>query len=243
MVILIIIALAVILTILFFGHLALYFFIISVFPALSRNLFAVQIVIGILWISFVVASVIAQKFNNIGTRTLYKLSAGWMGFFAYLLLGACVYAIFTALFPAASAETTSLVGEALIVVAIVTGVYGIIHSNWIQVTSVKISMANLPEQWKSRKAVFLSDLHLGQVRGARFADRIVSKIIELKPDIVFIGGDLYDGVAVDARDHRAVFEASCSAWHLFHYGKSRRIWRQLKISRGGSRNRYHGADG
>jgi predicted MPP superfamily phosphohydrolase len=56
----------------------------------------------------------------------------------------------------------------------------------------------LPQVWKSRKALFLSDLHLGQVREVEFALRIVSKIKELKPDIVFIGGDLYDGVALNA---------------------------------------------
>jgi predicted MPP superfamily phosphohydrolase len=197
-----IIAIAVVLAILFFGHLAVYWFLISVFPVNGGLLFAVQIIIGILWLSFIAASVISQKFNNATTRTLYKISAAWLGFFAYLLIGACVYAIAVALFPASSPQIMSLIGETLILVAIIVGIYGIINANRIQITSIKVSIPNLPKRWKSRKAVFVSDLHLGQVRGAPFAERIVSKIQELNPEIVFIGGDLYDGIAVDV--HRVI---------------------------------------
>ncbi len=39
----------------------------------------------------------------------------------------------------------------------------------------------------------MSDLHLGQIHGPRFAERVVNKINALPHDIVFIGGDLYDG--------------------------------------------------
>ena len=195
-----VIAVAVILAVLFFGHLALYFFLISVFPALGRNLFAVQITIGILWIGFVVATLVSQKFNTIGTRTLYRIFATWIGFFIYLFLGAAMYAIVSLLFPTMPQQTALLVGEAIIGIAITLSIYGIVNANRIQITSVKIPIPNLPERWKSRKAVFLSDLHLGQVRGVRFAKRIVSKINDLEPDIIFIGGDLYDGVAVDAKD-------------------------------------------
>ena len=197
-----IIAILIILAILFFGHLAVYWFLISVFPVTGGYLFAVQIIIGVLWLSFAAASVISQKFNNAGTRTLYKISAAWLGFFVYLLLGACVYAIAVMLFPTASPQAISLIGETLTLVAIVVGIYGITNANRIQITSIKASMPNLPKRWKSRKAVFVSDLHLGQVRGASFAERIVSKIRELNPEIVFIGGDLYDGIAVDL--HRVV---------------------------------------
>jgi len=39
----------------------------------------------------------------------------------------------------------------------------------------------------------LSDLHLGPVNGTRFCARIVQMVAALKPDIVFIPGDLFDG--------------------------------------------------
>ena len=43
----------------------------------------------------------------------------------------------------------------------------------------------------------MSDTHLGQVRNYGFAQQIADEVTNLHPDIVFIGGDLYDGVAVD----------------------------------------------
>jgi predicted MPP superfamily phosphohydrolase len=46
--------------------------------------------------------------------------------------------------------------------------------------------------------VFVSDVHLGQVHGEKFAERVVKEISKLQPDVVLIGGDLYDGVEVDA---------------------------------------------
>ncbi len=197
MVVLFLAAAIAILAILFLGHLAVYLFFLSVFPAIGGNLLAFQIVIGILWISFVVASLLSQKINNVGTRMLYRVSAAWLGFFVYLLIGACVYGAVFALYPAPQ-QTMSWIGETLMFIALVLGLYGIVNANRIQITSISVAVPNLPEKWRSRKAVFMSDLHLGQVRGASFAKRIVAKIQELKPDIVFIGGDLYDGVAVDA---------------------------------------------
>jgi predicted MPP superfamily phosphohydrolase len=55
----------------------------------------------------------------------------------------------------------------------------------------------LPEQWKGKTAVWVSDTHLGQVRGYGFAQHLAAKIENLHPDVVFVGGDLYDGLAVD----------------------------------------------
>ena len=43
----------------------------------------------------------------------------------------------------------------------------------------------------------MSDTHLGQVRNDGFAQKIATMVQNLRPDIVFIGGDLYDGEAVD----------------------------------------------
>jgi hypothetical protein len=46
----------------------------------------------------------------------------------------------------------------------------------------------------------VSDLHLGQVRGKHFAEKVCAEIKKLDPDIVFVGGDMYDGVLVRERD-------------------------------------------
>jgi len=53
---------------------------------------------------------------------------------------------------------------------------------------------------RRRTAVLASDLHLGHVRHRRFSGRIARKIAALKPDIVFLAGDLFDGTKVDAAE-------------------------------------------
>jgi len=52
----------------------------------------------------------------------------------------------------------------------------------------------------------VSDLHLGHVNGAAFSRRVVAKIEQLRPDIVFITGDLFDGTRVKAEDVVSPFE-------------------------------------
>jgi predicted MPP superfamily phosphohydrolase len=43
----------------------------------------------------------------------------------------------------------------------------------------------------------VSDTHLGSVRNHGFAQQVANRIQNLRPDIVFIGGDLFDGEEVD----------------------------------------------
>lgn len=63
---------------------------------------------------------------------------------------------------------------------------------------IEVPVQNLPEYWRNHILVFVSDLHLGAIRGTAFAEKIVSTINDLAPSAVLIGGDLYDGVKCDA---------------------------------------------
>jgi uncharacterized protein len=64
-------------------------------------------------------------------------------------------------------------------------------------------LANLPKEWRGRKAALISDVHLGHVRNRGFLRRMIAKISREKPDVVFIAGDLYDGTAIDAHQSAA----------------------------------------
>ncbi len=65
------------------------------------------------------------------------------------------------------------------------------------VKNINVALPNLPKEWQGKKAVFISDIHLGAVNASNFAKKIVAKINAINPDIIFIGGDLYDGVKVN----------------------------------------------
>jgi hypothetical protein len=81
--------------------------------------------------------------------------------------------------------------------ALMTSLYGFVNGAIIRTTRIHLQLPNLPEHWKGKTAIWVSDTHLGSVRNYRFAQQVASMVQNLRPDIVFIGGDLFDGEQVD----------------------------------------------
>jgi hypothetical protein len=88
--------------------------------------------------------------------------------------------------------------------AILAGGYGLLNASWLRVTRVRVELPNLPPAWHGREVVVMSDLHLGNVRRARFMRRVVRKTQSLHPFAVFVCGDLFDG---PKGDYRALVQA------------------------------------
>lgn len=154
----------------------------------------------LLTLSFIAALFIGAKYYNLFTRVLYSVSASWMGIFFYLFLASAVYGLVVLLMRFFGPQLSlRWFGIFLLVIALVVGIYGLIHARKIVVKTVDIKLQQLPESWEGRTAVFVSDLHLGQIHGESFSRKVVDKINALNPDIVFIGGDLYDGFPTDIR--------------------------------------------
>jgi hypothetical protein len=78
-------------------------------------------------------------------------------------------------------------------IALMASLYGFLNAGIIRTTRISLELPHLPTPWKGKTAVWVSDTHLGHVRNHRFALHIAKMIQNLGPDIVFIGGDLYDG--------------------------------------------------
>ncbi|MDA8169819.1 MAG: metallophosphoesterase [Nitrospiraceae bacterium] len=150
-------------------------------------------------VTFIASSLLAFRYSNLFTRIYYTFSAAWMGFF-YFLFGASILLwviySFQSVFPVhfnQKALFLSFYG-----IAFLTAVYGIVNADTIRITHVTVKLPGLPGQWKGKTAAWTSDVHLGQIRGYGEAAAISGMIQKLKPDIIFIGGDLYDGVAANA---------------------------------------------
>ena len=138
--------------------------------------------------SFILANIWGRYSYTWLTRIYATATAVWIGASFYLFIASVVYGA-CAFFGYAQ----SVVGVPLLAVAAVTSIYGLLHARRITIKEVSVSLPHLPAAWKGRKAVWVSDLHLGQIYGARFTSRVVQKINAQKPDVVFIGGDLFDG--------------------------------------------------
>ena len=194
---------------LFFAHYIIIESAVSLYgitdPAILQTLWIAAIA---LTLSFPVASVLSMQKNSLFTRVLYKASVVWLSFLNYLVIAACVYALIVGVWSLADWEVpTALLQILLPLISIGVTIGGIMHASCIKVRRVELSWPNLPAFWHGKKAVWVSDIHLGQVRGARFAAKVVAHVSDLSPDIVFVGGDLYDGVAVDEAGAAAAFSA------------------------------------
>lgn len=189
--------------ILFLFHLFEYEVIVTIFNITNpTTLIVLAVFLGLLSISFVLSSIIEGYYNNKVTRVFYRISAVWLGFLVYMLMADILFYIALAvLVPfGVGMAVIDRIGRILLALAIGITLYGIYNARQLQVTRLDLKLDRLPEAWKGRTAVWVSDLQLGQVYGRSFSQKIVDKIKEFNPDIVFVGGDLYDGVVIDVDD-------------------------------------------
>jgi predicted MPP superfamily phosphohydrolase len=152
----------------------------------------------ILSISFVAGSLLSFRYWNAPVRAVYRVAAVWLGIFNFLFLAALgawlstLAASLAGLHPNHRALAAFWFGTALL-----AAFWGLINASVTRISRIKIRLPNLPAAWRGRSAAMISDLHLGHVRGANFARNIVASIRQLKPEIVFLAGDLYDGSHAD----------------------------------------------
>jgi predicted MPP superfamily phosphohydrolase len=152
---------------------------------------ALMVILGFLALSFIGSIFLGMRIYNLFSRIYYTLSMIWMGFLGYLLPASVLYIVGAAIWGISFRPF----GIVLFAASIVTVIYGIVHAHTLVVKEVKVSLPHLPESWKGRKIVWISDVHLGQIHGKNRAERIVRKIRDIKPDALLIGGDLFDGSA------------------------------------------------
>lgn len=81
----------------------------------------------------------------------------------------------------------------ILLLGIAFGIYGLWNAQNPIIKNTDIQISNLPESWKGKKIVQLSDIHLGLVYGADFMLDVINKVNEQNPDIIVITGDYFDG--------------------------------------------------
>jgi predicted MPP superfamily phosphohydrolase len=156
-----------------------------------------QIIPPALSISFVATTILSMRYDNALLRMVYRAAAIWLGVLSFTFFAsfACwfLHVPLTSLSPV---EPRSIV-VVLFGLAFLASICALVNASWIRVTRLTVTLPNLPETWRGRSAALVTDLHLGNVRGARFTRRVASKLQSLKPDAVFISGDMFDGTKVN----------------------------------------------
>jgi hypothetical protein len=186
-------------SILFLGHWFLYRTLVRFFGLANPSvLLTMRVGMALLSVGLVATSFLAFRYSNLLVRCLYTGAASWLGIFYFLILAAILAWILYGLaklfhFPL----DRKILIEILIGMAFVASLYGFINAAVIRITRINVQLPGLASSWKGKTAVWVSDTHLGQVRNFGFAQKIAAMVQDLRPDIIFVGGDLYDGEAVD----------------------------------------------
>lgn len=163
---------------------------------------ALRAVLFGLGLSFVVTALLSFRFANPLVIFIYRIAATWLGFMTMFLVAsfACWAAWYGVLLAgtAAPGRLRAPIAVVLFSAAIAAAIYGMFNALWVRVRRVTVTLPGLPAAWKGRTALLLSDMHLGHINRIRFCRKIVARAAELKPDIVLMPGDLFDGGRIEA---------------------------------------------
>ena len=150
------------------------------------------IIILIAALSYPISSSLERFFSNLPSRIFYFISAAWFGISIYIMISLALYVIFILSINLLIKIPTLIIGELLIIIAVLVSIYAIINATRLEVKEINVHLNGLKN---NIRAVQLSDVHIGPIRNVGFINRIVDKTNELKPDIIFITGDLFDGTS------------------------------------------------
>ena len=146
--------------------------------------------LGFLSVSIILATIIGNFYYNYVTRAYYLVAAVWLGSSLYFFLASIVLGLIAFVAPV---NVLHGVGPILFLLSTLISAYGVINARRIRVTRRSVTIPHLPAAWQGRTLLWASDIHLGQIHGAALSKRITRLSNRLTPDLVVIGGDLFDG--------------------------------------------------
>jgi len=156
-----------------------------------------QIAIAFILLMAIILSIIAPLLiywkDNIFSRSLYLVIGLWVGLLANSILLAIVYYLFIIIFP--SLELNFYLRSLYITIL---PILLLIPEAWSarvwKIKRIKVAIKDLPDYWVDKKIIHLSDIHLGPIWRQSFFDKLLKRLDELKPEAIFITGDLFDGM-------------------------------------------------
>jgi predicted MPP superfamily phosphohydrolase len=146
-------------------------------------------ILAVLSGNLILAMIISRKGSSRLMRFYYDASMMWMGIFGYVFLASIAYLLIELI----AGRTLPFVALVLGGVVVIAVIYARMHAQHLVTKYVPVTLPNLPVAWRGRKAILISDVHIGLNQDRAFIHELVKKMNGLRPDIVFITGDLFDG--------------------------------------------------
>ena len=179
-------------------HFSLYRFVLRWFdishPAAKTVLLAA---VSFLAVSFMAAFFLLRWVETPWTINFYRFAAVWFALSVKLVLAvAATWILYGVLRVFGVPESAfRFAAGGCVALALAWSAFGFWTAFHPVLTPVDVSLENLPERWRNRTIVQLSDLHLGHFHTPASMQRLAERVNALAPDLVVITGDLFDGMA------------------------------------------------
>jgi predicted MPP superfamily phosphohydrolase len=168
-------------------------------PMSSVATLELQVATTVLAFSFVAAALLGFYSASRPVTFLYRIASVWLGLLNFFFVAACLCWLTRATTALLGLTANKpLVAAVLYGMALAASLYGLVNARFIRVRRIGVELEGLPASWRGRTALIVSDVHLGHVNGAQFSQRIVEIAARLKPDVILIPGDLFDGGKANA---------------------------------------------
>lgn len=166
----------------------IYLFLSVFFPTnkLAKGLILFSLILSC--VGFIASMILVRLSDNLTIHFFYVLFSLILGFLFYLTIFAILFQI-AKLFKINKLLFVKI-GTFLAVILFTIGLY---QAAFPRVKDISVNMKGLSSYWQGKKIVQISDIHLGGVYGLGFLDKQIATINSLKPDLIVITGDLFDG--------------------------------------------------
>jgi predicted MPP superfamily phosphohydrolase len=144
------------------------------------------LIIAFLSITFILTSIAVRTIKNKLVDVFYFITASWLGIVFIVFSAVIVYNTISFILGYDSIVLFSLtLGSSLLLSA-----YSLFNGRRLTIKNLIIPIINLKQELR---IVHLSDVHIGTVHQIKFLERVVKATNDLKPDLVLMTGDLFDG--------------------------------------------------
>jgi len=184
-----------------------------------------------LWSSYVVARVLDAKGLQAVSWQIEFIAANWLGLLFLMFWALLAVEVLTLGGWLFREQAPTLRGWA-VAIAVLLSVVALIQAIRAPViTDYEVQLPGLPPERDGTVLLQLSDLHLGNLLGRRWLGSLISRVNQMKPDIVVIAGDLVDGNVGRVEPLRQVLKglhAPLGVWavtgnHEFYAGLERSV--------------------
>jgi len=135
---------------------------------------------------FILANILNRMFDGKAVSVFYFVAASWLGVVFVAFSGVIAYEVVGFIVPG---ESVILMNVVIFVIAL-SSIYALLNGGRIVTKEYTLPMRGLETE---RKIIHLSDVHVGTVHQKKFLDRVVEMTNSLKPDLILMTGDLFDG--------------------------------------------------